>query len=119
MPPNELKRALSQAGIDLEKIAASVGDAAVFVEGNSQSTLGGALVVDREGRDRSRRTRSPTSACCCAAPGMPGVTAVSGKASGFSVRSAGLGAKPLVVAAKGEPDRDRLRPAGDARRASN
>ena len=36
------------------------------------------------------------------ATGTPGVTAISGKASGFSVRSAELGAKPLVVAAEGE-----------------
>ena len=36
------------------------------------------------------------------ATGTSGVTAISGKASGFSIRSAGLGSKPLVIAAEGE-----------------
>jgi hypothetical protein len=34
--------------------------------------------------------------------GTPGVTAISGKASGFSVRSPSLGQQPLVVAAEGD-----------------
>jgi hypothetical protein len=36
------------------------------------------------------------------ASGTPGVTAVDGKASGFSVRSPELGRQPVVVVAKGE-----------------
>jgi hypothetical protein len=36
------------------------------------------------------------------ASGTPGVTALSGKATGFSIRDPELGSQPLVVAAKGE-----------------
>ncbi len=51
---------------------------------------------------RKRPTPSPTSAYCCAPAARPGITAISGKASGFSIRSDDLGSKPLVVAAEGE-----------------
>ena len=69
-----------------------------------------------QGRRRSRRTRSPTSACCCAATRAPGVTAVSGEASGFSVRERGPRPQAAGRRRQGRPDRDRLRPARAARR---
>ena len=34
--------------------------------------------------------------------GVPGVTAVTGKASGFSIRDADLGRQPLVIVAEGD-----------------
>ena len=46
------------------------------------------------------------------ATGTPGVTAISGKASGFSIRSADLGAEAAGHRRRGRTDRDRLRPAG-------
>ena len=45
LEPGELKSALEQAGIDLDKIAASLDEAAVFVEGSNADNLGGAMVV--------------------------------------------------------------------------
>ena len=98
LPPNKLKSTLSQAGIDLDKIAASLEDAAVYVEGNSQKTLGGALVVTAKGNEATEAIAALGTLLRGAR--VPGVTAVSGKASGFSIRSSELGAKPVVVVAE-------------------
>jgi hypothetical protein len=101
VPPNQLKDTMKKAGIDLDKITGNLGDAAVFVEGRTRATLGGALVVEAESATEARNTVANIGTLL-RANGTPGVTAVSGKASGFSVRSPDLGAKPLVVAAEGE-----------------
>jgi hypothetical protein len=101
IPPNQLKNTMKKAGIDLEKITANLGDAAVFVEGRTRATLAGALVLEAKDATEARNTVSNVGTLL-RANGTPGVTAVSGRASGFSVRSADLGAKPLVVAAEGE-----------------
>ena len=42
MPPNQLKGALRRVGIDLDKIAGSLGDAAVFATGGSTATASAA-----------------------------------------------------------------------------
>jgi hypothetical protein len=101
IPPNQLKNTMKKAGIDLEKITANLGDAAVFVEGRTRATLAGALVIEAKDATEARNTVSNVGTLL-RANGTPGETAVSGRASGFSVRSADLGAKPLVVAAEGE-----------------
>jgi hypothetical protein len=101
VPPNQLKDVMKKAGIDIEKITGNLGDAAVFAEGRTRATLGGALVIEAKNATEARNTVSNIGTLL-RANGTPGVTAVSGKASGFSVRSADLGAKPLVVATKGE-----------------
>jgi len=101
IPPNQLKDTMKKAGIDLGKITANLGDAAVFVQGGTRATLAGALVIEAKDATEARNTVSNVGTLL-RANGTPGVTAVSGKASGFSVRSADLGAKPLVVAAEGE-----------------
>lgn len=98
LPPNELKKTLSQAGIDLDKIAASLEDAAVYVEGNGLKTLGGAMVVTASSDEAAKAIAALGTLLRGAR--VPGVTAVSGKASGFSIRSSELGAKPLVVVAE-------------------
>jgi hypothetical protein len=98
VPPNKLKSTLSQAGIDLDKIAASIEDAAVYVGGNSRKTLGGAMVVTAEG-DEAAEAIAGLSTLLRGAK-VPGVTAVSGKASGFSIRGDELGGKPIVVVAE-------------------
>jgi len=98
LPPNELKSTLSQAGVDLDKIAASLEDAAVYAEGNSRKTLGGALVVTAKGNEAAEAVANLGTLLRGAQ--VPGVTAVSGKASGFSIRSAELGSKPIVVVAE-------------------
>ncbi len=98
VPPGKLKSTMSEAGIDLDKIAASLEEAAVYVEGNNRSNLGGAMVVTAKG-DEAAEAIAGLGTLLRGAQ-VPGVTAVSGKASGFSIRSSELGSKPLVVAAE-------------------
>jgi hypothetical protein len=101
IPPGELKSGLASAGINLEAIAESFGDLGGFVEGSSASNIGGAIVVETKGADEARNTVSNIGLLLRSAQ-TPGVTALSGNLTGFSVRSAELGKQPLVVAASGE-----------------
>lgn len=98
IPPNQLKQGLKAAGIDLEGLANSLQDAGVFAVGNSESSLGGALVLTTKG-SQATNTISNIGLLLRSAH-VPGVTALTGKLSGFSVRSAELGPKPLVVATR-------------------
>jgi Protein of unknown function (DUF3352) len=98
LEPGELKSALEQAGIDLDEIADSLEEAAVFAEGDSRSSLGGAMVVTSKSSEAADAIAGLGTLLRSAR--VPGVTAVSGKASGFSVSSSELGAKPVVVVAK-------------------
>lgn len=101
LPPHQLKSTLKAAGIDLDKIAASLDDAAVFAQGNSESSLGGALVLTSNS-DEAAKTVANIGVLLRNTE-TPGVTAVSSNgASGFSVSSPELGRKPLVVVAKGD-----------------
>jgi hypothetical protein len=100
IPPGQLKNGLKQAGIDLERIASSLGDAAVFAEGRGRSSLGGALVLTTEDPKQATETVS-TVGSLLRASGAAGVTAIGGKASGFSIRSKELGRQPLVVVTAG------------------
>jgi hypothetical protein len=101
VPPNQLKSSLSAIGIDLDKIAGSLEDAAVFVRGNSESSLGGALVLTSSSSEAAKSVAN--LGLLLRRTGAPGVTAVtSGGAGGFSIRSRKLGKKPLVVVSKGE-----------------
>jgi hypothetical protein len=101
VPPHKFKSGLEEAGIDLEKIAASVGDLGVFAAGNSERSLGGAAVLAMKDAKEATNTVANIG-LLLRATGTPGITAISGKASGFSIRSADLGPKPLVIAAQGE-----------------
>lgn len=101
VPPHQLKKALKEAGIDLESIASSIGDAGVFVEGNSERNLTGALVLAAEDATQAKNTVSNIG-LFLRGTGTPGITAINGKASGFSIRSPELGRQPLVVIAQGE-----------------
>lgn len=100
VPPHQLKKGLKQVGIDLEAIAGTIGDVGVYVTGNSQSTLGGALVMEAESATQAKNTVSSLGLFLRKVE-TPGVTAINGKASGFSIRSPELGRQPIVVAAKG------------------
>jgi hypothetical protein len=100
LDPNELKSTLSQAGIDLDKIAASLQEGAVFAEGNNRSSLGGAMVVTSSSGEAADAIGSLGTLLRGAR--VPGITAVGGKASGFSVNNGGPGATPIVVVAKGD-----------------
>ena len=100
IPPNQLKKALKAAGIDLDSIAGSVGDAGVYVTGNSESTLGGALLLETDSDNEAQNTVANVGLFLRKA-GVAGVTKISEGASGFSVRSPDLGRQPIVVVAKG------------------
>ena len=101
VPPHQLKAGLKEAGIDLESIAGSIGDVGVFVEGNSERNLTGAVVLDAEDATQAKNTVSNIG-LFLRGTGTPGITAINGKASGLSIRSPELGRQPLVVIAKGE-----------------
>jgi hypothetical protein len=101
VPPNQLKKSLKQAGVDLEAIANSIGDAGVYVTGNSEKTLAGALVMEAEDETQATNTVSNIGLFLRKA-GVPGVTKLSEGATGFSIRSPELGRQPVVVAAKGD-----------------
>ena len=101
IPPHQFKRSLEQAGIDLDSIVGSIGDIGVFVEGNSERNLGGALVIESKDPTEAQNTVKNLG-LLLRASGVPGVTAISeGGLSGFSIRSAEFGPKPLIVAAGG------------------
>lgn len=101
VPPGKFKSTLEEAGIDVEKIAASISDLGVFVEGGSERHLAGAAVLTTKDSKEASNTVSNLG-LLLRASGTPGVTAISGKLSGFSIRSEDLGPKPLVIAAEGE-----------------
>jgi hypothetical protein len=101
IPPNKLKDTMKAAGIDLEKLGSSVSDLGVFAQGNTERNLTGAVVLTTKGAQEATNTVANIG-LLLRASGTPGVTAISGKATGFSVRSPDLGSQPLVVAAKGE-----------------
>lgn len=100
VPPHQLKKAMKQAGVDLEAIANSIGDVGVYVTGNSEKTLAGALVMEAESDTQATNTVSNVGLFLRKA-GVPGVTKISEGATGFSIRSPELGRQPVVVAAKG------------------
>lgn len=98
VPPGQLKKGLKQLGIDLEAIAGSVQDAGVFAVGATESSLGGALVLSTKGSQATDAIASVGK--LLRSVNVEGVTALSGRYRGFSIRSDDLGDKPLVVAAK-------------------
>jgi len=99
VPPDQLKKGLKEAGIDLDQIVGSFDDAGIFAQGQSESSLGGALVLTTDDPDQASNTVSNIGTLL-RSTGVSGVTAVTGKASGFSIRSDELGSKPLVVVSK-------------------
>lgn len=101
IPPNQLKSGLKEAGIDLEAIVGSFEDAGLFVEGNSESSLQGALLLTTDDPQRASNTVSNIGTLLRGI-GTQGVTAITGRASGFSIRSDELGPKPVVIVAKDE-----------------
>jgi len=101
VPPHQLKKTLKEAGVDLESIAGSIGDVGLYVTGNSEKSLGGAVVMEAESDTQATNTVSNIGLFLRKA-GVPGVTKVSEGATGFSIRSPELGRQPVVVAAKGD-----------------
>ncbi len=96
--PHEFKRAMAQSGLDLDSLLGSIGDVAGFAEGNSESNLGGAVVIETSDPAEAENTVKNLS-LLLRATGVAGVSALSsGGLNGFSIRSDELGPKPLVVA---------------------
>jgi len=98
VPPNQLKKGLKQLGIDLDELAGSLRDGGVFAVGSNESRLGGALVLSTEGKGATEAIANIGQLLRQVEVG--GVTALSGKVEGFSIRSEDLGDKPLVIAAE-------------------
>jgi hypothetical protein len=99
VPPNQLKKGLKELGIDLEALSGSLQDAGVFAVGNSEGSLGGALVLTTKGSGGVEAVSN--IADLLRGVQVEGVTPLKGKYSGFSIRDEeDLGDKPLVVAAK-------------------
>jgi hypothetical protein len=94
--PGELEGALGTLGISVESLGESFGDIAGFVEGSSESSLGGAVEIETTNAAEAHKLVSSIG-LLLRATGAAGVTAISGKVSGFSVHSAELGSKPLIV----------------------
>src|ERR1044072_659455 len=99
VPPNQLKNGLNAIGIDLDALTGSLQDAGAFAVGNSESRLEGALVLTTEGSEATGAISK--LGVLLRGQGVPGVTALKGKASGFSVRDEELGGKPVGGAAQG------------------
>jgi hypothetical protein len=100
IPPRKLKKTLKEAGVDLESIAASIGDVGVYVTGNSESSLGAAMVLEAEDEESAKNTVSNLG-LFLRSTGTSGITKITKGASGFSIRSPELGRQPVVVVAKG------------------
>jgi hypothetical protein len=101
VPPHKLKDTLKKAGIDLEEIAGSLEEVAAFATGSGKATLGGAVVLTTQSATEAKNTVANIG-LLLRSNHTPGVTAIGGKAAGFSIHSADIGPKPLVVAAKGD-----------------
>jgi hypothetical protein len=99
--PGELGAAFEAMGINVKTLGESFGDLAGFVEGSSEGSLGGAVVVEAKDADEARNMVANIGLLLRATK-TPGVTAINGEVSGFSVRVPDLGPKPLVVGAAGE-----------------
>jgi hypothetical protein len=99
--PNALTVALGAFGINLNAIAESIGDVGGFVEGSSSGDLGAALVIETDSSKEAGTTIGKFSLLLRSAR-THGVTALSGKLSGFSVPLPEFGSKPLVVAVSGQ-----------------
>jgi hypothetical protein len=100
LKPGELKSSLKQAGVDIEKIVASLEEAAIFAEGSDKASLGGAMVVTAKSSEAADAVGSLGTLLRAAK--VPGITALSGRVSGFSIQSGELGNKALVVVGKGD-----------------
>jgi hypothetical protein len=99
--PGELGAAFEAMGIDVKTLGKSFGDLAGYLEGSSESTLGGALVVETKDASEAKNMVANIG-LLLRATRTPGVTAINGAVSGFSVRVPSLGPKPLIVGAAGE-----------------
>ncbi len=101
LEPGELGAAFEAIGINVKTLGQSFGDLSGFVEGTSESNLGGAIVIEAKNATEAKSMIGDIGLLLRATK-TPGVTAISGEVSGFSVRVPDLGTTPLVVGSAGE-----------------
>lgn len=99
--PGELGEAFQAMGLDVETLGKSFGDLSGFVEGSSEADLGGAIVIQAKDASEAKNMVANIG-LLLRATRTPGVTAISGEVSGFSVRVPDLGTTPLVVGSANE-----------------
>lgn len=99
--PGQLGAAFEVMGIDLKSLSQSLGDLAGFVEGTSESNLGGAVVISAEDADAAKSMVSDIGLVLRESE-TEGMTPLEGDITGFSVRVPELGPTPLIVGAAGE-----------------
>jgi Protein of unknown function (DUF3352) len=100
VPPGTFKSTLKQAGVDVDEIAGSISDLGVYAEGYNKGTFEAAAVMQASS-PRAAQNSVSSVGMFLRATGMSGVTAVSGKFSGFSIRDPEeLGPRPLFIAAR-------------------
>ncbi len=99
VPPGKFKSTFSKQGIDLDKIAESIGDIGLFVEGTTKSSLAGALVIqttDSQAASEavSKLTDLVKQSSTAGFKQIPG---------GFSMSNPQqLGSQPVEIVAKGD-----------------
>jgi hypothetical protein len=98
VPPNQLKKGVKELGIDLQAVADSLEDAAIFAVGQGESSLGGALVLTANGPAATKAVER--AVVLVRGFNVGGVTVLGGETSGFAIHNDDLGDKPLVVAAR-------------------
>lgn len=101
IPPGKFEEAFESFGISFRSIAASIGEVGAFVEGSSEANLGGAAVLTTKDPNEALDTITKVGLLLRTSQ-TPGVTALNGKMTGFSVRSPSLGRQPLIFGAAGE-----------------
>jgi Protein of unknown function (DUF3352) len=101
LEPGELSAAFEQMGINVKTLGESFGDLSGFVEGTNEANLGGAVVIETKDATEAKNMVADIG-LLLRATRTPGVTAVNGEVSGFSVRIPDLGPNPLVVGSAGE-----------------
>jgi hypothetical protein len=100
VPPGQLKSTLRRAGVNLDKIASSIGNVGIFLQGTSMKTLGGALVLEVTDSKTATDTVNGLGDLLKRS-NAKGFTPVTGNAAGFAFRTPQL-PQPLVVLAAGK-----------------
>lgn len=98
IPPHQLKEGVKEFGVDLEGLVDSLEEVAVFATGNSERSLGGALVLTAKGPKASEAVERAVK--LIRAFHVRGVTVLGAEAVGFAIHNKELGSKPLAVAAR-------------------
>jgi hypothetical protein len=99
--PHEFKGALNASGIDLDSLTEGIGDSGVFLEGETRSSLAGAVVFEAKDPTAAKNAVASIGLYLRIAQ-TPGVTALGGRFSGFTIHGTGLGPKPLAIATAGK-----------------